>query len=139
MNASTFSVKITINASLPRVWDTLTKPDLIKEYLFGTNTESTWEVGAPIFFKGSFNGISYEDKGEILDIVHEKKLTYSYWSNLSGTPDLAQNYKTISFKLETHQNQVILTLTENNNKNENSESHWQSILTDLKKTAEKKN
>ena len=33
---------ITINASAEKVWDTITNPDKIEQYMFGSRCESAW-------------------------------------------------------------------------------------------------
>ena len=40
-------VKVTINIEAPikNVWQALTSPELIKEYLFGTDVITDWKVG----------------------------------------------------------------------------------------------
>jgi uncharacterized protein YndB with AHSA1/START domain len=45
-----------INAPTSKVWDALTKPDLIKQYLFGTKVTTDWHVGSPITYKGIWQG-----------------------------------------------------------------------------------
>ena len=44
---------ITINAPASKVWDALTNPDLIKQYLFGTEVTTDWQVGSPITYRGT--------------------------------------------------------------------------------------
>jgi uncharacterized protein YndB with AHSA1/START domain len=44
---------ITIKADAARVWDALTNPELIKQYLFGTEAISDWKEGSSITYKGS--------------------------------------------------------------------------------------
>jgi uncharacterized protein YndB with AHSA1/START domain len=56
-------VTITINAPGSKVWEALTKPDLIKQYLFGTTVTTDWQVGSPIIYEGQWQGKSYQDKG----------------------------------------------------------------------------
>ena len=55
---NTFVAKatITINAPTSRVWDALTKPDLIKQYLFGTQVTTDWRVGSPITLRRYLGG-----------------------------------------------------------------------------------
>lgn len=55
-----------INASSSRVWEALTDPKLIKQYLFGTEVSTDWKVGSPITYRGVWNGREYEDKGRII-------------------------------------------------------------------------
>jgi uncharacterized protein YndB with AHSA1/START domain len=42
------SATVEIKAGLSQVWDALTKPEIIKQYFFGTNTTTDWIVGGPI-------------------------------------------------------------------------------------------
>jgi len=45
------SQSIEINATCESVWDTMTNPEKIKVYLYGTETNTDWKVGSPIVFK----------------------------------------------------------------------------------------
>ena len=67
----TLNKSITINATVSKVWDALTNPDLIKIYFFGTECISDWKKGSTILYKGTYEGKPYEDKGNILDIEKE--------------------------------------------------------------------
>ena len=84
----TFTSKstIAINASASKVWDALTKPELIKQYLFGTEVTTDWQVGSPITYKGEWEGKAYEDKGKVLQIEKEKLLVSTFWSSFQPWP-----------------------------------------------------
>jgi uncharacterized protein YndB with AHSA1/START domain len=56
---------LTINATASKVWEALTKPELVKQYLFGTEVTSDWRVGSPITYTGIWEGKKYQDKGKI--------------------------------------------------------------------------
>src|SRR5216684_1074674 len=90
---------ISINAPAAKIWEALTKPELIKQYLFGTQVTTDWKVGSPIIYKGEWQGKSYEDKGKILKIEPNKLIVSTYWSSMSGMPDAPENYKTVSYEL----------------------------------------
>jgi uncharacterized protein YndB with AHSA1/START domain len=77
----------------------MTNPEIIKEYLFGTQTVTDWKVGSEIIFQGEFNGTTYRDKGVILENIPGELLSYSYWSGFSGTEDLPENYSTVTYKV----------------------------------------
>ncbi len=47
---------ISINASIAKVWDALTNPEVIKQYMFGTEIISDWKEGSPIIWKGEWQG-----------------------------------------------------------------------------------
>ncbi|MCF8253906.1 MAG: SRPBCC domain-containing protein [Bacteroidia bacterium] len=102
----TVSKTIAITANSQRVWEVLTQPELIKEYLYGTHTETTWAVGTPIVFSGEYEGTSYRDHGTILENTPFQQIRYSYWSGFSGLEDLPENYMEIRYTLHTETNLV---------------------------------
>lgn len=42
---------ITLNASVKKVWDTLTKPELVKLWQYGSDLTTNWDVGSDINFR----------------------------------------------------------------------------------------
>jgi len=131
---------ITINAPASKVWEALTQPDLIKQYLFGTEVTTDWQVGSPITYKGIWEGKPYEDKGKILQIEKGKLLVSTFWSALSGKPDVPENYQTIRYELSTDGDGTKLTLTQDNNASQEEANHsgenWKMVLDGLKKLLE---
>jgi len=89
-----------INAPVNKVWEALTNPSLIKQYLFGTNTITDWKKGSPITYEGEWQGKSYKDKGVIVDIITEKLLHTTYWSSMSGKEDRPENYNNVLYEVE---------------------------------------
>ena len=134
-------VEVSINAPVDKVWEALTNPVLIKEYLFGTEVVTDWKVGSPIIWKGVWQGKNYEDKGKIIGLVPEKLLETTYWSGLSGITDIPENYKKVTYELVEMGVSTKLTLTQDNNKTEedkrHSEQNWKMVLDGLKKLLEK--
>ncbi|MCX8143637.1 MAG: SRPBCC domain-containing protein [Bacteroidia bacterium] len=132
---------ISINASTSKVWNTLTTPDLIKEWLFGTKVISDWKVGTSILFTGNWQGTDYADKGTILKFDIEKVFQYNYWSGFSGLPDSPENYSMITFELTSKDNGTMLTLTQSNfateTMYEHSDKNWDAALDIVKNLAEK--
>ena len=86
----------TINAPASKVWDALTKPDQIKQYLFGTDVTTDWKVGSPITYKGEWKGKAYEDKGKVLKVEPGKRLVSTFWSSLAGLPLLPKITKPLT-------------------------------------------
>src|SRR5262249_14672554 len=78
-NGLTAKAQVEINASLAKVWNALVDPALIRQYMFGTNAVSNWQEGAPIVWKGEWEGKPYEDKGVILQLKPEHVLQYSHF------------------------------------------------------------
>jgi len=131
---------ITINAPASKVWEALTKPDLIKQYLFGTEVTTDWQVGSPVTYKGIWEGKPYEDKGKILQIEDGKLLVSTFWSALSGKPDVSENYQTIRYELSADGDGTKLTLTQDNNASQEEANHsrenWKMVLDGMKKLVE---
>ena len=131
---------ITINAPVSKVWDALTKPDLIKQYLFGTQVTTDWQVGSPITYKGEWNGKAYEDKGKVLQNEKGKLLVSTFWSSLSGFADIPENYKTVRYELSAEGRKTKLTISQDNNDSQeeanHSEQNWKMVLDGIKKLLE---
>jgi uncharacterized protein YndB with AHSA1/START domain len=132
---------ITIRADVEKVWDALTNPALIKQYLFGTETRSDWKKGSPITYKGMWEGKAYEDKGIIVDIVPKKRLVSTYWSSMSGKPDTPDQYNTVSYELSSANGETTVSVTQDNNPTQESADHsasnWTSVLQSMKGLLEK--
>ena len=128
---------ITIDAPVSRVWDALTKPDLVKQYLFGTKVTTDWRVGSPITYEGVWEGKAYKDKGQILQVESGKLLVSTFWSALSGLPDIPENYQTVRYELSAEGNGTRVTITQDNNATQEEADHstqnWNMVLDGMKK------
>ncbi|HMK04069.1 MAG TPA: SRPBCC family protein [Ferruginibacter sp.] len=135
-------VSINIHASIAKVWDALTRPEIIKQYFFGTNTITDWQAGSPIKFKGEWEGKSYEDKGTILEMQKNKLIKYDYWSSMSGIEDKPENYVIVSYQLSGEDDNVTVTVLQENIPDEKMKAHsaenWNKVLNGLKKVVEEK-
>ena len=133
--------RITIKAKAEKVWDALTSPRLIKEYLFGTQVKSDWKVGSPITYSGVWEGKRSEDKGTILELVPNRRFTSTYWSSFSPLPDLPENYATVTYELSESRGETTLTVTQDNNVSresaDHSQSNWEKVLQTMKGLLEK--
>lgn len=110
--------EIDIEASPREVWDALTDPDRVGQYMFGTRLSTDWEVGSPITWSGEWQGNTYEDKGEILEFLPEARLSYSHYSPLSGASDVPENYHTVVIELSPHDKGTTGALAQDNNDTE---------------------
>jgi uncharacterized protein YndB with AHSA1/START domain len=132
---------IIINADKGKVWNALVDPYAIKQYMFGTDVVSDWHEGSSIVWKGEWQGKAYEDKGVILEFKPGQRIQYSHFSPLSGLPDKPGNYHTVTIELKASGNQTIVSLTQDNNANEEEQAHseknWEMMLAALKQFLEK--
>ena len=137
----TVEKSILINATPAKVWQALTDPAMVKEYLFGTDMSADWRVGGRITYRGVWEGKEYEDGGEILELVPEKILKTTYWSSMSGTENKPENYLTVTYTIEKKDTGTLLTITQDNNKTEEAKEHsggnWQWVLGKMKELLEK--
>jgi uncharacterized protein YndB with AHSA1/START domain len=138
----TATASISIEGTSADVWHALVTPSLIKQYLFGTETECDWKAGSPIVFRGEYQGTVYEDKGTILRIEPEQMLQYSYWSSMSGTPDVPENYDVVTYTLSAGDDgHTVLTITQDGIKTEASRQHsqqnWGFVLQGIKSVIER--
>jgi len=130
-----------INAPVNKVWEALTNPSLIKQYLFGTNTITDWKKGSPITYEGEWEGKAYKDKGKIVDIIPEKLLHTTYWSSMSGKEDRPENYNNVLYEVEEQNGGTLVTISQDNIKDEKELEHmnqnWGIVLDSMKKLLEK--
>jgi uncharacterized protein YndB with AHSA1/START domain len=131
-----------IDAPASKVWDALTSPEIIKQYFFNTDTHTDWEVGSPIRFTGEWEGKTYEDKGTVLAFEQNRRISYTYWSSMSGIEDLPENYVTVTYKLSEEKDKTRLEITQENipdeKTKEHSEDNWNKVLNNLKQLLEQK-
>lgn len=137
----TISLDQMIRATAGDVWNALTDPEKIRQYFYGTEAVSDWEVGRPIRFKGEWDGTPYEDKGMILQKIDGQRLQYSYWSSMSGMEDIPQNYATVTYQLEEkEEGKTLLTVHQKGFKDEEARKHsvtgWNTVLDNLKSMLE---
>lgn len=126
-----------IPASADKLWEALTDPAIVKQYFFGTDMKADWRVGGEITYTGEWEGKSYTDKGKILAIEPGKSMLINYWSNLSGKPDVPENYNRFSYTLnpahDGHTNLTIMQEVEDASKVESAWQHWDMTMKGLKK------
>jgi uncharacterized protein YndB with AHSA1/START domain len=134
------TTSISIQASPAAVWETLTSPDKIRQYMHGTETHTTWILNSSITFTGNWNGMPYVDKGTILEINPLRVLSYSYWSPLSGKDDFEDNYAHITFHLSPFEKETILVITQDNLDSDeevvNAENNWMKVGDQIKRVVE---
>ena len=132
---------IAINAPVLDVWHALTDPATIEKYMFGSHVTSDWTEGSTITWKGEWQGKAYADKGVILQFDPGRTIQYSHFSPLSGLPDKAENYHTVTIQLSAIKDQTQVILSQDNNSTQedraHSEQNWGMMLASLKNFLEK--
>jgi len=136
---STSAIKI--DAPKASVWKALVSPEIMKKYFWGAKVTSNWKVGHSISFTGEYKGNTYQEKGILLQVIPQKTLQYTHWSNLENLPDLPENYRTWTFELSGQGTATQLTITEDNiptiAQKERSDQFWKEVLLTIKRLLEK--
>jgi len=134
---------IIIEAAPSAVWDALTDPGLMKQWMAEPEIRmeiiTDWKVGGPIIIKG-FHHIKFENKGTVLQFEPGKVLRYNYLSSLSRLPDNPENYSIIEFGLAPFEHHTSLTLTISNFPTDiifkHVDFYWRTTIVLLKKFIE---
>ncbi|MCS5716863.1 SRPBCC domain-containing protein [Herbiconiux sp. CPCC 205763] len=124
-----------VDATPDEVWRALTDPAIVKEYFFGTTVTTDWQVGSPITYSGEWEGTSYEDKGEVLEVDEPRRLVTSFFSPMSGKADAPENYQRVTYLVEETDGGTRVSVEQDNNADDEAAAHssgnWQMILDGL--------
>ncbi|WP_432941347.1 SRPBCC domain-containing protein [Kribbella sp. CA-253562] len=134
------TARVEIEASPERVWQVLLDPVATKEFMFGSEVETDWQVGSPITWSGEYEGKAYQDKGKVLAVEPGRRLQVTHYSPMSGQPDVPENYHTLTYELSGGNGTTELSLSQDNNASEEEAEHsrgmWEMLVQGVKKVAE---
>ena len=135
------TARIEIEATAERVWDAMTDPEQVKNYMFGAEVDSDFQPGSPISWRGEWEGKPFEDKGEVIAAKPGRLLEVTHWSSMSGKEDRPENYHRVRYEFAERDGRTSVELTQDGNDSpeaaEHSAKNWQAMLDGLKKVAEK--
>ena len=97
MKISDSTVKILAPAK--KVWLALTSPGLVKQWQYGSDLLTTWEVGASIVFRNEWNGQVFEQKGTVLEFSPESRLKYSLFFPRPDLRDIPEHSIYMTYEL----------------------------------------
>ena len=141
MSQLTAKTQITVHAPPAKVWEALTTPALIKQYLMGADVSTDWKVGSPLIYTGTYQGKPFEEKGVIQKIEPGKLLQATHFSASSGKEDKPENYALVTWELESQNGSTIVHVSQDNLASEkaveSSKRNWTYVLGELKKTVER--
>src|SRR5262245_22321450 len=130
-----------IDASPEKVWGLLTQPGSDPDIMFGSEVVSDFRKGSSIAWKGEWEGRSFEDTGDIIEVDPPNRLVVTHFSPMSGEEDVPENYHRLSFDLEPDGDGTRVTLEQGGNDSEEAAEHstanWQQMLDGLKRAAER--
>ena len=111
-NISTIKVK----ATAEKLWDVLTKPELVKQWQYGSDLITDWKAGSPIRFTTKWEDKVFEQWGKVLEIVPQKLIRYSLFAPRPGLEDKPENYFVMNYKLTREGNYTILEIIQEDNR-----------------------
>lgn len=132
--------KIRIHAPRDKVWEAITRPELVKRYFYEANLKADWRKGGEVVYSGFYDGNAYEDRATITD----------YEEGFAVTMDFPEKYGHVTYTLRDLSEPSILNLTEGpytevivtqeGNRTEEerkqSEKGWDDVLHKMKKILE---
>ena len=140
MSGHVATARTEVAASPERVWQALTDPAQIAEYMMGSTVECDWQVGSPITWSGEFDGKPYQDKGKVLEVEPGRVLEVTHYSPLMGQPDEPESYHRVRYELSSDGDGTVVALTQDGcdtaEQAEQFSQNWQGMLDGLKQVAE---
>jgi len=99
---------IKINATKQKVWDTLTKPALVRLWQYGSILQTSWKVGKSIKFRTEWEGKVFKQWGQVLEIQQNELIKYSLFAPRQDLEDKPENYFIMSYVLTDDNGQTKL-------------------------------
>lgn len=132
--------KITINAPTQRVWDALTKPEIVKIWQYGSDLITNWEVDSDIRFRSEWEGKVFEQWGKVLEVRPNELVKYSLFAPRPDLEDKRENYFIMSYTFPADHGQTKLEIIQEDNRpiavQEEPQGEENPLLQSLKKVAE---
>jgi uncharacterized protein YndB with AHSA1/START domain len=147
INESEIKKVVTIDATVATVWDTLTKPELIKNYAPNIEVISDWKVGSHILWiEATEHGEMIRGKGYIEKFEDKKLFQFSILDMRLNYADEPFNYIQTRIELTPNIGKALLSLTEGDySRVENgkkrfkeADNNWDQTLAALKQFIENK-
>jgi uncharacterized protein YndB with AHSA1/START domain len=127
-----------IRTTAEKLWEALTKPELTRQYWFGTHHETDWKPGSP--WKLVFADGRVADAGEVLEAEPPKHLVLK-WRNEFMPEMKAEGFTRCVFELGRADNAVKLTVTHTIDRDGSKfvaavSTGWPAVLSSLKSLLE---
>lgn len=131
---------ILLNAPIEKVWKTLTQPELVKQWQYGGDLITDWNVNSEIRFRNEWEGQVFEQWGKVLEVIPNQKIRYSLFFPGPGLEDIPENYFIMSYVLSEENQKTKLEIIKEDNragaKQEEPQGEENPILQALKAVVE---
>jgi uncharacterized protein YndB with AHSA1/START domain len=132
--------EIDIAAPPTEVWAALTDVGTLGEVMFGSEVETDWSIGAPIVYRGEWQGKPFEDRGVVLEVNEPHRLRLTHATG-TGDDDDPNDQHEVVYELEDLGNATHVRLTQDNNATaeaaEHASANWETMLASLKRVVER--
>jgi len=102
--------RLILNATPERVWEVITQPQFVKLWQFGSDLQTTWEIGSDIKFRTEWNGNIYEQWGKVLGYHPNEQLIYTLFAPRESIEDSPENYSTMIYILTSNEKLTTLEI-----------------------------
>jgi uncharacterized protein YndB with AHSA1/START domain len=131
---------IYIKAAPERVWDTITRSELVKLWQYGSDLITGGKVGDDIRFRTAWEDKIFEQWGKLLEIKPNELLRYSLFAPRPGLEDKPENYFEMNYVLTAENDGTKLVILQIDDrpgaKQEEPHGEENPVLQLLKQTAE---
>ncbi len=106
--------EIDFSASKEQVWDLVTNPQMTKQYMFGCEVLSDWQLGSAVIWKGKTEDgkeVVYV-KGNITAVQPGQEVTFTMLDPNSGIEDIPENYVHLTYKVTPIENGAHLLINQ---------------------------
>ncbi|NOU18052.1 MAG: SRPBCC domain-containing protein [Bacteroidales bacterium] len=103
---------ISLNAPVNKIWDALTKPELVKQWQYGSDLITDWKVGSGIRFRSEWEGQIFEQWGKILEVTPYKLIRYSLFAPRPDLEDIPANNFVMNYILTEEKNSIRLDIVQ---------------------------
>lgn len=132
--------KISLRATPQKVWDTLTNPELVKRWQYGSDLHTDWQVGSPIRFVAEWQGQTFEQWGTVLEYTPPQRLRYTLFAPRPGLDDTPENYFEMIYTLTPQDDLTQLEIIQEDNRpsaiQEDEQGEENPVLKMLKEVTE---
>ncbi len=107
---------ILIKAPIQKVWDALTKPELVKLWQYGSDLITDWKVGNDIRFRTEWEDKVFEQWGKVLEVRPYQMIKYTLFAPGPDLEDKPENYFIMSYVLQEEEGHIKLNIIQEDNR-----------------------
>ncbi|MES1217654.1 MAG: SRPBCC domain-containing protein [Bacteroidota bacterium] len=107
---------IIVTAPIQKVWDTLTKPEFVKKWQYGSELITDWKIGNDIRFRTEWEDKVFEQWGKVLEFRPYQIIKYSLFAPRPNLEDKPENYFVMSYVLNEEDGHIRVEIIQEDNR-----------------------